>query len=668
MQKKQTYEELEQRVKELEQEAAQRKRIEEAIKGAEQEKGTILNTLVEHVIHQDTTMKILWANQAACESAGLTREQLLGRRCYEIWPQRQEPCPDCPVVKAMETGRPQEVEKFTPDGRAWFIRGYPVRDEKGEIVGAIETTLDITERRKAEEALRESEARLQLILQTIPSGLFTVDLDRKITYWNKQAEEITGLKAEEAIGKYCLEAFDCEECRKECGLLNDKTDKPVYEKECTIHIDGRDITVSKNTDILKDSEGNTIGGLESFIDTTERKRVEKALRESEKKYSTLVENSLTGIYIDHGGKIVFANNKFAEIYKYSKDQLIGMESWKLVHPEDRELTSRMRAKRLKGEDAPEEYEARGLTKDGETIWLGRRNTRIEYKGRPAILGNIADITQRKRTEEALRESMHRMHVAYDQSIIYARQLKKEISERKQAEEKLLTYHEKLRLLASKLSLAEERQRRCVAIEVHDRISQNLAFVKMKLGTLRASTSSSSFAGAMDEMLKLVDETIQNTRALISELGSPILYELGFVPAVEWLTQQAQNQHGIVLDFEDDGQFKPLSEDVRVLLFQAVRELLVNIAKHAQARTAKVSITRDGDQVRLDVEDDGVGFDSAEIGPSVDTTGKFGLFSIRVRLEPLGGHMEVESKPGHGTRVTLMAPLKRSGENKEEKVS
>lgn len=284
------------------------------------------------------------------------------------------------------------------------------------------------------------------------------------------------------------------------------------------------------------------------------------------------------------------------------------------------------------------------------------------------MGNIADITQRKRTEEALRESMHRMHVAYDQSIIYARQLKKEISERKQAEEKLLTYHEKLRLLASKLSLAEERQRRCVAIEVHDRISQNLAFVKMKLGTLRASTSSSSFAGAMDEMLKLVDETIQNTRALISELGSPILYELGFVPAVEWLTQQAQNQHGIVLDFEDDGQFKPLSEDVRVLLFQAVRELLVNIAKHAQARTAKVSITRDGDQVRLDVEDDGVGFDSAEIGPSVDTTGKFGLFSIRVRLEPLGGHMEVESKPGHGTRVTLMAPLKRSGENKEEKVS
>ena len=284
------------------------------------------------------------------------------------------------------------------------------------------------------------------------------------------------------------------------------------------------------------------------------------------------------------------------------------------------------------------------------------------------MGNIANITQRKRTEKALRESMHRMHIAYDQSLTYAKELKEEITERKQAEVALHTYHEKLRSLASKLSLAEERQRRRVAIEVHDSISQNLAFVKMKLGTLRVSTSSSSLAGAMEEILKLVDETIQNTRALISELGSPILYELGFVPAVEWLTQQTQKQHGIVLAFEDDGQPKPLSEDVRVLLFQAVRELLVNIAMHAQARTAKVYITRDDNQVRVDVEDDGIGFDSAAIGPSVDTTGRFGLFSIRVRLEPLGGHMEVYSKPGHGTRVTLIAPLKHNGGNKKEKVS
>ncbi|MDY6837062.1 MAG: sigma 54-interacting transcriptional regulator [Thermodesulfobacteriota bacterium] len=135
----------------------------------------------------------------------------------------------------------------------------------------------------------------------------------------------------------------------------------------------------------------------------ERKNAEEALRESEAKYSGLLENSLTGIYIDQDGRIVFANRRFAEIYGYWRRTLIGMESWRLVHPDDRALTNEMRAKRLKGQPVPSEYEAKGLTKDGRTIWIIRRNKRIEYEGRPAVLGNIVDITQRKRAEQALRE-------------------------------------------------------------------------------------------------------------------------------------------------------------------------------------------------------------------------------------------------------------------------
>ncbi|GAF80361.1 unnamed protein product, partial [marine sediment metagenome] len=135
----------------------------------------------------------------------------------------------------------------------------------------------------------------------------------------------------------------------------------------------------------------------------EHKRVEEVLRESEEKYSKLVENSLTGIYIDQDEKIVFANNRFADIYRYPREELIGIESWRLVHPEDRSLTDKTRARRLKGEEAPPEYEARGLTKNGETIWIKRRNTSIEYKGRPAILGNAVNITEQKQAEEQLRK-------------------------------------------------------------------------------------------------------------------------------------------------------------------------------------------------------------------------------------------------------------------------
>jgi PAS domain S-box-containing protein len=139
-------------------------------------------------------------------------------------------------------------------------------------------------------------------------------------------------------------------------------------------------------------------------------RAEEALQESEEvrqeeiKYGPLIESSLTGIYIDQDEKIAFANKRFAEIYGYLKDELVGKESWRLVHPEDRALTDEMRKKRLRGQDVSSEYEARGLTKDQRTIWINRRNTLIEFGGRPAILGNIVDITKQKEIEEELRKT------------------------------------------------------------------------------------------------------------------------------------------------------------------------------------------------------------------------------------------------------------------------
>ena len=136
---------------------------------------------------------------------------------------------------------------------------------------------------------------------------------------------------------------------------------------------------------------------------------------------------------------------------------------------------------------------------------------------------------------------------------------------------------------------------------------------------------------------------------------------GFEAAVEWLTEQMQKEHGIAIDFERSGQTHLLDEDIRVLLFQAVRELLVNVARHAQAQKVKVSVQRDNADIRISVKDDGIGFDVSKTDFQVDRNGGFGLFSIRERLEHIGGYFGIESEPGTGTTITVIAPLRREGE-------
>jgi PAS domain S-box-containing protein len=235
----------------------------------------------------------------------------------------------------------------------------------------------------------------------------------------------------------------------------------------------------------------------------------------------------------------------------------------------------------------------------------------------------------------------------------------DIAERKRAEEKLFVYQAQLKSLASELTLTEERERRRIATELHDRIGQLLVISKVKLGALREFEQSDEFTGAVNEICDSLDQSIQNTRSLTFDLSSPILYELGFEAAVaEWLDEQIREKHGIETEFIDDGQPKPLDDDISVLLFRDVRELLINVVKHAQADKVKVAVRRIDNEIYVSVEDDGVGFNISEITSIATKTRGFGLFSIRERLEQLGGRLEIDSKPGCGTRVTVIAPLKQ----------
>ena len=279
----------------------------------------------------------------------------------------------------------------------------PTYEELEERVRVLEA--ELVQRESVESALRQSEEHCKLNFEQAVDAIFWADPDTGlITNCNMAAERLLEKKKTEIIGQNqtALHPPDKADFYRDLFRSHIEESGSVDDEAEVITGSGELIPVHITASITLVRGKRIIQGI--FRDITHRKRAEEELRQEKNKYSILVENSLTGIYIDQNKTIAFANNRFAEIYGYSKDELTGMASWKLVHPEDRALTDEVRARRLSGEDAPSEYRARGLTKKGRTIWIKRRNTRIDYMGQPAILGNVVDITRQIEAEEELRKT------------------------------------------------------------------------------------------------------------------------------------------------------------------------------------------------------------------------------------------------------------------------
>ena len=211
----------------------------------------------------------------------------------------------------------------------------------------------------------------------------------------------------------------------------------------------------------------------------------------------------------------------------------------------------------------------------------------------------------------------------------------------------------LRRLAAEVSLAEERERRRIAEDLHDHLGQALALMKIRLQSLRGDAMFGGHDAALEELVSLSDQAIRYTRGLTFELSPPILYELGLGPALEWLGEDTARRHGLRVKVRQRSR-DPLPDDLKVTLWKSARELLHNVVKHAQAKSVEVTLEiRDG-IVTLEVADDGRGCDPAQA--RLGSGAQFGLFAIEERLRQLGGSMELDSAPGRGMRVRLGAVI------------
>ncbi len=348
---------------------------------------------------------------------------------------------------------------------------------------------------------------------------------------------------------------------------------------------------------------------------------EAALKESEQKYSTLVEDALIGVYIIKDGIIEFANDKFAAIYGYPKDELIGMQSLDLVHPEDRALIRNMRAKRLKGERVPSEYEIRGLKKNGDTIWVMRSLSLINFKDGPAISGIVSDMSKRRNAELALRES-----------------------------------GKELRILSNQLLSAEEKERKRIARELHDGIGQALSAIKFSVENYlrqRGNEADHSELNSLTAVIPLTQKTIEEVRRIVKDLRPSILDDLGILATITWFCREFQNVYAdIRIEREIDIQEDDIPSPLKTVIYRILQEALNNVAKHSQANLVQLSLHKSDSGIELAIQDNGQGFDLARILSLKPSQRGFGLASMRERAELSGADFEIVSSAGKGTAIRV----------------
>ncbi|MFZ7112547.1 MAG: MASE3 domain-containing protein [Desulfatiglandales bacterium] len=357
----------------------------------------------------------------------------------------------------------------------------------------------------------------------------------------------------------------------------------------------------------------------------DRRKAEEALRESEKKYSTLIEQSLTGVFIQQEERIVFANERFAQMHGYTKEEIMGIESLNLIYPDDRAMVRKYREDRMHGKDVPSEYETRGLTKDGKVIWEVRRNTLITYGGRPAVLGNAADITQRKRMEAAL-----------------------------------IASGKGLRKLSAQLFSAEENERKRIAQELHDSIGQSLGAIKFSLENVINRMSGGAAlaeAGLMLDIIPLTQKAIEEVRRIVMDLRPSTLDDLGILPTISWFCRQFQDVYsGIRIETGIEIEEEDVPDSLKTVIYRILQETLNNIAKHSRASRVRLSLKKAGEDLELFIEDNGVGFDVGKtFAVETDREG-FGLASMKERAELSGGIFIVSSTRGEGTKVRATWPI------------
>jgi len=671
--------ELGEMVLELQKQMVQRVRAEEAFRSASLYARGLLEASLDPLVTISPEGKITDINKATELVTGVQRQNLIGSDFSDYFtePQKAKDGYKKVIAEGMVKDYPLTIRHISGHTTEVVYNATVYKNETGQVQGVFAVARDVTEHNIIEKRERITNVLLGLFAQKTTRKEYLDSVVRAIHDWSGcqcagirltnsdglipyeshigfsdeflKAENILSLKKDACV---CIRAITQSPEKQDAPLLTPRGSfhsgntfkfvdsltekgKKRYRGTCmrygfaslaVVPICYRNKVLGA-IHLADKKENQTRPGTVEFLENmamligeaVHRFDVETELRDSEERYRQLVELSPEGIGVERDDKIVFINTAATKMLgAKNPEELIGRSILDFVHPDYRKRTHRqLEYLRRKQKPLP--------LRENVFLRIDRTTMDVEVAATPLFYENRAAA-----------------------QIVF-----RDITERKLAQERIIADQKHLRLLTAELLLTEERERHEIATALHDSLGPILAFSKREIGTLQKSAPP-EIAEALKNVSDNISQAVKQTRTLTFDLSPPTLYTLGFEIAIEELLERFCEEHKLEYSFQKSDAPKPLTDPVKVLLYRSIRETLINIAKHARAKLVKIAISKAENDIEITIEDDGIGFDTSAI------KGKpkgLGLFSVRERLRHIGGKLEIESKRGKGTHITLTAPLK-----------
>jgi len=626
----------------------QSERADEALRRSEERYRTLFNLGPVAIYSIDTSGVIQEFNRRAAELWG--REPALGdtdqRFCGSFKMFRPDgsfmPHAQCPMAEVVSgkitAAHDAEVLIERPDGSrvTVLVNIRPLKNDRGEVIGAINCFYDITERKRAETAA----SRLAAVVQSSHDAIVAKDLNGIITDWNQSAERIFGYGPKEIIGKSVLTLIPKDRHSEEQDIL-----KRIRRGELVDHYetvrrrkDGTLINVSLTISPVKDLNGKIIGISKIVRDITRQKRAEQRLAEQ----SRLLDLSNEAILVrDPQGRITYWNDGANELYGYLPEEALGKVTHKLLRTEFPESLKSI-YKKLERDDRWS-GELVHKRKDGtKVVVMSHWALDRDGHGRSAfVLETNADITQRKQTEAALQRSKEMLEKLVQQRTKALRvanaELENEISRRKGLEGQILEI--------------SDREQERLGQELHDGLCQQLTAIGFlaRATALRLKNHRVVQTDDLEKIAKLINASVMDARNIARDLHKEEIDAAGFLPALEHLADRQIWKTSCRLDLRTEVNIE--DDNVASQLYRILREALINANKHARATQIVLEVRRLKNHLVFSVTDNGVGFNN-----KTNTGHGLGFPIMKYRAESIGARLELESPKKRGARVACYLPL------------